>query len=53
MHLKIRYRGRLRQLAEVSQLADEAEDICQSNGWKYHRWEEDWSKANNWKRNWQ
>jgi hypothetical protein len=43
-YFKIRYRGRLRHSNEVMQLADEVEDICQSNGWKSHRWEEDWSK---------
>lgn len=35
MYMKIRYRGRLRQPADVSHLADEVEDICQSNGWKH------------------
>lgn len=43
-HLKIRYRGRLRHPEEVEQLADEVEDICQSNGWESNRWAEDWSK---------
>jgi len=51
MYLKIRYRGRLRQPSEVSQLTDELEDICKSNGWKYHIWSEDWSKANTLKMN--
>lgn len=46
MYLKIRYRGRLRQPSEVGQLAEELNDICQSNGWKCHRWDEDWSKPN-------
>ncbi len=45
-HFKIRYRGRLRLPVEVEQLADEVEDVCRSNGWESHRWEEDWSKPN-------
>jgi len=43
-YIKLRYRGRLRHPAEVERLADEVEDICRSNGWNYHRWENDWSK---------
>ncbi len=43
-YLKLRYRGRLRNPEEVELLADEVEDICRSRNWKYHRWEEDWSK---------
>lgn len=43
-YIKLRYRGRLRRPADAETLADEAEDICRSNGWKCYRWERDWSK---------
>ncbi len=42
--IKLRYRGRLRNPEDVALLADEVEDICRSRNWKYHLWEEDWSK---------
>jgi len=44
MYLKLRYRARLADLALVDQMADEVADICDSNGWKYHRWDDDWRK---------
>jgi hypothetical protein len=44
--IKLRYRGRLRTPAEVHSLIHETEDICHSNGWKYHTWDEDWSLPN-------
>jgi hypothetical protein len=40
---KLRYRGRLRNPAEVHDLILETEDICRSNGWKHHHWDEDWA----------
>lgn len=43
MYLKIRYRARLRDTAEIYAFTDEVEDICRSNGWESHRWDEDWS----------
>ncbi len=43
MHLKLRYRGRLKSPADVPQLIREVEDICRSNGWDYQIWDEDWS----------
>lgn len=46
MYLKLRYRARLSDPALADVLADEVEDICQSNGWKYHRWQEDWALPN-------
>jgi hypothetical protein len=41
---KLRYRGRLRNSAEVHALIHETEDICRTNGWKYHLWDKDWAK---------
>ncbi|MBK8565253.1 MAG: hypothetical protein IPN76_18400 [Saprospiraceae bacterium] len=41
---KLRYRGRLRTPAEVHALIHETEDICRTNGWKYHLWDKDWAK---------
>jgi hypothetical protein len=44
MYLKLRYRGRLNDPADVQQLTHETEDICRSHGWPYHIWDEDWAK---------
>jgi hypothetical protein len=42
--IKLRYRGRLRNPAEVHALIRETEDICRSNGWQYDLWDEDWAE---------
>jgi hypothetical protein len=43
--IKLRYRGRLEPSPDnVVSLMREVEDICRSNGWKYHLWDEDWAK---------
>jgi hypothetical protein len=44
MTIKLRYRGRLKDPADVQELIRETEDICLSNGWKSRVWDEDWSK---------
>ena len=46
MYIKLRYRARLTDPVQVEALSEEVEDICRSNGWKYHRWEEDWALPN-------
>lgn len=46
MYLKLRYRARLANPAQIERLSDEVEDICRSNAWACRRWEEDWSKPN-------
>lgn len=42
--IKLHYRGRLQDPAIVPALIQEAEDICRTNGWQYHCWDEDWSQ---------
>jgi hypothetical protein len=44
IYIKLRYRGRLRDAATVQQLIHETEDICRTNSWPCHVWDEDWSK---------
>jgi len=43
-YIKLRYRGKLKHPNKVEQLIAETEDICQSNGWTYKIWDEDWSQ---------
>lgn len=45
-NIKLRYHGRLTHPKDAEELANEVEDICRTNGWRYNRWDEDWSKAN-------
>jgi hypothetical protein len=42
MYIKLRYRARLAQPAQVYELIPEVEDICRSHGWPYRVWDEDW-----------
>jgi hypothetical protein len=42
--IKLRYRGRLHNPAEVHVLIHETEDICRTNGWSYDIWDEDWAQ---------
>ena len=44
IHIKLRYRGKLKHPQEVQQLILETEDICRTNGWSHNIWDEDWSK---------
>lgn len=46
MYIKLRYRARLADPTLAATLAAEVADICDSNGWQYRIWEEDWSKPN-------
>lgn len=43
--IKLRYRGRLEPSPDnIVSLMREVEDICRTNGWKYHLWDKDWAK---------
>lgn len=44
MYIKLRYRARLAQPAQIHELISEVEDICQSHGWPYRVWDEDWQQ---------
>lgn len=44
MYIKLRYRARLAQPAQIHELISEVEDICQSHGWPYRVWGEDWQQ---------
>ncbi|MCF8243840.1 MAG: hypothetical protein K9J37_02010 [Saprospiraceae bacterium] len=44
LYIKLRYRGKLKDPADVQVLIHETEDICRSNGWKYQVWNKDWAK---------
>lgn len=47
IYIKLRYRGRLNNPADVHQLILETEDICRINDWSFHVWDEDWRKELN------
>lgn len=42
--IKLRYRGRLNDPANVHRLTLETEDVCHTNGWNCRTWDEDWTK---------
>lgn len=44
LYHKIRYRGRLKNPTDLPQLIHETEDICRSQGWPHHIWDEDWAQ---------
>jgi len=44
-YYKFRYRGKLADPKKIYDFMAEAEDVCQSNNWEYHIWDEDWKQS--------